>query len=205
TMPDGSERMVEASYVPRFGRSGRVIGFYAFVNDVTERNRALAKLRAHTSLLATVLETVPAAVWVSEDPEGTNIFGSRYAARLFRRRPEENLSRTPRDAPPSPSPWRYHKNGMAVPLERSPLRRALRGEVVRGEELDIVYDDGSRMTLLLSAAPLFDADGRLTGAVGAGMDISDRARTEDALRARTAELEAILETVPAAIFLARGS
>src|SRR5690606_11592060 len=112
--------------------------------------------------------------------------------------------RTPRDGRPPPPNWLFYKDGSPVPLDRTPLRRALRGEVVRAEELDLVYDDGIRATLLLSAAPLFAADGSLTGAGSAGMDISDRARTEDALRARTGELEAILETVPAAILLARG-
>jgi signal transduction histidine kinase/two-component SAPR family response regulator len=56
----------------------------------------------------------------------------------------------------------------SLPLSRA----ALDGETVRNEEVRIVWPDGSSRTLLVNAAPLRDADGASTGAVGMFQDVS---------------------------------
>src|SRR5690348_8286620 len=51
-----------------------------------------------------------------------------------------------------------------------------------GEEIVIERSDGTRLTVLAHANPFHDDAGNLLGAVNVLMDITDRKRTEDALR-----------------------
>ena len=61
------------------------------------------------------------------------------------------------------------------------MSRALRhGQTVLNQELDIVAFDGARRTILNSAAPLYDADGTLLGAVSVNVDITERKVAERA-------------------------
>lgn len=200
---DGTMRHIEGDYLPRSGADGATVGFYIFINDVTDRRKAEEGMRARTRELETVMNTVPAAVWLTTERDVSHIVGSRYASHLFRTEPGKNLSRTPRDGE-APTHWRYFKDGVEMPIGESPLRRAIRGDVTYGEELELVFDDGTRTPLLLNATPIYDASGNTIGAVAAGMDITDRKRAEEALRERTAELESVMATVPAIVWLARG-
>jgi PAS domain S-box-containing protein len=48
---DGGARYVDATYVPHFGKQGEVRGFFALVNDITERKRAEEELqRTHFAI-----------------------------------------------------------------------------------------------------------------------------------------------------------
>jgi diguanylate cyclase (GGDEF)-like protein len=62
------------------------------------------------------------------------------------------------------------------------LQRAARGDPVYGEELRVVFEDGASFDMLISAATVRDAAGKPTGAVGAGVDITDRKRAEERIR-----------------------
>ena len=58
------------------------------------------------------------------------------------------------------------RTGQPIPLEQRPLHRALRGErVAPGDYIGLVTASGQKIPLRVSAAPLFDADGKVRGAV----------------------------------------
>jgi two-component sensor histidine kinase len=59
------------------------------------------------------------------------------------------------------------------------LQRALRGEVLEGEEYTFASDDGLERTLLLNARALRDEANKVVGAVSVGLDITDRKRGEE--------------------------
>jgi PAS domain S-box-containing protein len=70
-------------------------------------------------------------------------------------------------------------DGSVVSTEQWPLMRALKkGEEVRSEELVLERLDGGRLWLLVSASPLRDEQGEISGAVLALMDVSDQKRSE---------------------------
>ena len=71
-------------------------------------------------------------------------------------------------------------NGSPVTVDELPAHRALRGEVVNGEELRFLRPDGSERILLVSATPLRDEDDQITAAVIAFGDITDQKRAQDA-------------------------
>jgi two-component sensor histidine kinase len=63
--------------------------------------------------------------------------------------------------------------------DQLPLPRAVRGETVTNEEMELHFDDGTVTTGLVHAAPLRDRSGKIVGAVSAGLDITERKRTEE--------------------------
>ena len=111
------------------------------------------ELRKADAELRTLMETVPAVIWLAHDPEASRITGSRFAAELLRLGPADNQSLS---APPGERPTHYRilRNEEEVPIAELPLQRAARGEIVRNEELRVVFDDGSYFDELVSAAPV---------------------------------------------------
>src|SRR5919199_1071659 len=76
----------------------------------------------------------------------------------------------------------FHPDGRPYAPEEWPLARTIAtGELVRDEEIEIVRGDGTRGTLLASAAPIRDQDGRPVTAVTTAVDVTDRRRAEEAL------------------------
>jgi PAS domain S-box-containing protein len=157
------------------------------LTDAVTREREISQMYAalrtkaeqeHARLLATV-STVPAALVILEASDGRIVLQNRAADGLIGREPADEQARrehwvrlkaTTRDGTP------------ADPADWGP-NRALRGEVVVAQELVIEGAGGRRTPILVSAAPLRDDQGRITGAVGAFQDITnlyevDRLKTE---------------------------
>lgn len=71
--------------------------------------------------------------------------------------------------------WRILQlNGAYLPLEECPMAIALKtGKPVRAQEVIIERPDGSRVNVLPHPDPLFDAEGKIIGAVNTLVDITD--------------------------------
>ena len=74
--------------------------------------------------------------------------------------------------------------------------RLRRGEEIRGEERDLVFPDGRRITQLASASPILDGDGQIVGAVSTLVDITTLKGLQRELeqRRRDAEDAAVRKT-----------
>jgi two-component sensor histidine kinase len=81
------------------------------------------------------------------------------------------------------SPITHDQCWMALALTRN--------AAYNGQAIVIERPDGQCFTMLAHANPIHDASGRLLGAVNVLVDISDRQRTEQALRAKDVLLKAI--------------
>ena len=53
----------------------------------------------------------------------------------------------------------------------------------------MIWPDQQKRDLLASTAPIFDRDGKVTGAVAIFQDITQRKRSEEEMRAQVARLE----------------
>ncbi|GHA77322.1 hybrid sensor histidine kinase/response regulator [Cognatilysobacter bugurensis] len=97
------------------------------------------------------------------------------------------------------------RKGERLAAEDWPMARALRGEEVRGELVEIEPFDqpGGRCTILLRASPVRDAAGNITGAVAAQQDVSERTRMERELRDSERRFRTITEAVPQMVWAAR--
>lgn len=79
--------------------------------------------------------------------------------------------------------------------ERATARTLATGVIIADEEIVITAADGRQKTVLNSAGPIRNAQGKITGAVVTQVDISERKRLEREVAERAAQLTAILDTM----------
>lgn len=180
---DGEVRDVEviAAAFP----DGDEVGVQVVLRDITERKRVEMALReseqratARAAELQVVLDTVPAAVWIARDREGTRIDANRFGAELLRRPRGTNVSLT---APPGERPMNFRtmKDGVELRDDELPIQAAARfGREFRDFELDLVFEDGTVRHLLGNSSSIPGEDGRSRGSVGAFVDITARKEAE---------------------------
>jgi PAS domain S-box-containing protein len=154
--------------------------------DLTDTAGALraseAKGHARAAELQAVMDAAPAVILIAQDAECNRISGNRMAHVLLRQQPGSNLSMSaPEDE--KPVNFRLLQNGVEIPPQELPVHRAaLSGQAVPNWEMEVVFEEGDSVFLLGNAEPMLDNKGRPRGAVVVLSDITERKRTEDALR-----------------------
>ena len=135
-----------------------------------------------------MFDTVPIGIAIAEDPQGYHIRGNPANEQLLGVMRGGELSLLP-GLDRAPAGFRTLQNGRELAIEELPMQRAVRGEIVTGQILDVVRQDGRVVNLYSNAVPLYDEQNRPRGAVGAFLDITDLRRAEEALRRAKDELE----------------
>lgn len=144
--------------------------------------RRVAELEAQ---LQGVLDTVPVGLAIAEDASGRHILGNSFLELMLGLPRGAEISKT---AEPERG-YRVVRDGSPVSAEELPVQRACRGERVEGEQLEVVCENGHRLFLLANAAPLHDAAGAVSGAVGAFLDVTQRVVAERRLAEQHLHLE----------------
>ena len=152
-------------------------------NAMADQGRLLRlaeeEARARAEELEVVLAAVPVAIWVARDSECREIIGNATSAHLLRLPgPDENMSKSAEENPAVGHFTVFDAAGHELAPHELPVQRAARGEVVSDFEERVVFADGSAISLLGNATPLFNKDGELRGAVAAFIDITDRKAAE---------------------------
>jgi PAS domain S-box-containing protein len=153
-----------------------------------------ARERARVAELSTIMESVPAVIWIARDPESDIIVGNERSYEVLRLPQNANASLT---APVDERPTHFdvYSGGRKLESHELPVQRAARGEDLQNVELEIRFKDSEPCFLLGSATPLWDEKGHSRGAVAAFVDVTDR-QQEAIIRER---LAAIVESSDDAI------
>ncbi len=164
--------------------------------DITERAAAEKALeeserreRARSEELETVLNAVPASVWIAHDPHARRITGNRLSDEWLRVAPGTNISKSAPEGE-RPETFRVFKNGVELKPDEMPVQRSAAGEEVRDFEFTIVYPEGTQRHIVGNATPLRDERGNPRGSVSAFIDITERKANEAALLQARGDLEA---------------
>ena len=183
----------------------QVTGLVFSLYDTTERKRAkdeLAKAHEQAELgrkrLEAVLEATPSAVVLIEASTDRFLYVNRRAMELYGTNyvgSDLNNHVMQVNA--------LRPDGTPYPFQEMPISHSLKfGKEVRNEEMIIERTDGTRMTVLVSSAPLFDAEGNVTSAVGCFDDITDRKEAEAALK-RSLERFAIISDTASQLLMSQ--
>jgi PAS domain S-box-containing protein len=190
---DGSRvpLIIASTFLPGSRREG-----VGFVLDITERKRVEQALResegrartaaseaeAQRALLDAILDAAPVGIIVA-DAKG----------QLLRMNPGNRLlwGLAPySEGVEGYGEWKgwwadgSERHGQRLEPQEWALARALRGEVARGDVVEIEPFDppGTRRTMLNSGAPVRNAEGEVVGGVVVQMDITARVQAEQGLR-----------------------
>ena len=126
--------------------------------------------------------SIPISIAIANDPQCRHIQVNSAFAQILNISPDGNASSTPPENAPPP-PFKVYRHGEELPGEELPLQYAIiHGVEVRDAEIDVVRDDGAEFNLYGYASPLYDEQGQPRGAVSAFLDITERKRTEAALK-----------------------
>ena len=128
--------------------------------------------------LNALMDFIPELVVIAKAPEGQILKVSAYGASLTQRSFDELYAQP---IGMEAKLWGYyHSDGMTPATDAElPLTRAMQhGEAVTNEEWVLRRPDGSHVAITVSAAPIRDDAGRITGAVISGVGIEERKRSE---------------------------
>ena len=130
-----------------------------------------------------VLDGVGVAVYTT-DATGHITFFNEAAATLWGRRPELGEEWC--------GSWRlYWPDGREMPHNQCPMATAiLEDRPIRGAEAEVERPDGTRAVFLAYPTPLHDEDEKLVGAINVLVDVTERRKTEEALRSAAEALAA---------------
>ncbi|MBR1236997.1 PAS domain S-box protein [Bradyrhizobium sp. AUGA SZCCT0182] len=188
--PDGGKRYVSVSGLPVFDGAGRFIGYRGVGRHITERKRAEDELRASEERFRTVVHFSFEVYWETDTQH--RFTRVEYAPGLVEapvsdseigKRPWE-LSNFEADA----EAWRKHREAVDA------------HQPFRDFEIAQRTPDGSKRYMSISGLPVFDESGCFVGYRGAGRDITERKKAEEALRRSEAYLAGAQELSHSAAF-----
>ena len=164
---DGSIRHVLITSNAQF-RDGHFAKTRCFTFDVTEAKMAEERVREGEQRFREVLEAMPVAIYTT-DADGKITFYNQAAVELGGRTPEIGTDEWC-------VTWRlYWPDGTPLPHDECPMAVTLKeGKPIRGAEAVAERPDGSRVRFAPYPTPLFDQNGKLTGAVNMLLDITER-------------------------------
>lgn len=149
------------------------------IHDVTERKQAEKALQESQAQYRDLVETIEDWIW-EVDANGVYTYVSPRVHDILGYEPEELIGKTPFD--------------LMSPEESNRVANIFSGLVAAKKPLlslenTNIHKDGQLIVLETSGKPFFDADGTLIGYRGVDRDITNRKKTEEALRKGEEELK----------------
>lgn len=163
---------------PLYDSAGNIVGAIESIRDITDRRNAEMAARESEALMRTLLNTIPFDVWAI-DAGQRYILQNAASIRLW-----GNMAGfgPPDSGMPPDVISRWRSNNM----------RVLAGESIDAE-VEMRLNDGMRVFREV-LAPIREGD-VIAGAVGVNIDITEKRKSEEALRASLAEKEVLLREV----------
>ena len=190
---DGRTLTAQLTVTPVLTPDGEIGGYLGVGHDVTARKIAENAQRAAEAHFRMLVEQVPAITYIAAlDDFGTTMYISPQVQRLLGFSPEEWLAQ--------PDMWleRMHPDDRGAVL--SELERCQRSDEPFVAEYRLLDRDGQAVWFRDEAASVTPLDGQAGFLQGVMLDVSERKRAEEALRATEAKYRSIVENAVEGIY-----
>ncbi len=188
---DGNARCVEVHAYPIFDSEGNITQMVECCVDVTEQRQAAEALQKSNKKFKDLVEITTDWVW-EVDAEGNYTYASPKVRDLLGYQPDEIIGRTPFDLMPAEEAKRIGRIFNAIVAEK---------DAFCGLENTNRHKDGHLVVLETSGIPILDEKGKLQGYRGIDRDITERMKTEHALRDSEHKYRVLAESSPDAVFV----
>jgi diguanylate cyclase (GGDEF)-like protein/PAS domain S-box-containing protein len=180
-MNDASDRDVLVNKATFVDAGGEVAGLVGVLVDITQRKKLEADTRSSHERLHAVIQAAPLAI-IARDLNGAIAMWNPAAERMFGWKEEEVLDTATSVVPDH------------LTAETREFReRAQGGETIWIQETQRKRRDGELVDVSMSIAPIYSAEGRVSGTMVTIADISRRKQAEAALRESEAHLRLAME------------
>ncbi len=168
------------SYHPIFGPEQQLLGVSGLWLDVSERKRSEAEFRHSKHLFGTIIENIPAMVFVKRADKLSFEMVNRHAELTLGRSREQLLGKTDHD---------FFPPQQAAAFVSADRKLLATGQMVEIEQEAINTADGTTRHFTTRKVVLRDDAGRASHVLGVSIDITERRRATEVLHATTWRLE----------------
>lgn len=160
----------ETAYAVRDGQ-GSILYYEGTIEDITVRKHAEEALQEQLNFLQVLIDTIPTPVYY-QNAQGEYVGCNKSFETAIGLKKAEIIGKTVYEIAPKEIADKYREADLAL----------YENNGVQNYESAMVYADGERHDVIFYKATFAKVDGSLGGLVGVILDISDRKRTEEALR-----------------------
>jgi len=182
---DGAVIWARDTTLAKRDSDGTVVLYEGVIEDITARVEAERHLQASERRLIQILEAVPIGIFVT-DHEGRSVFANAGAQRILGSGAVPGLAV---DQLAETHHAYVAGTDELYPVERMPIARALSGETIAVDDMEM-RREGGVIALHVHGAPIRDNEGKIIAAVAAFIDTTDRRSLEAQLR-QTSKMEAV--------------
>jgi len=191
TRPDGTRAYLLTSKVPLRNQDGRVIGILGTYTDITEHKKREQKMEEMGSLLQTMLEHMPDAIYF-KDRESRFVYYSKAFLKHFNvKHPDELRGKTDFD---------FFTEEHARQAYEDEQRIIQTGQPIIGKLEKETHKDGRVTWCLTSKLPWYDKNGNIVGTFGISRDCTELVLLQQRLAYEEQLLRTLLDNVPDSIY-----
>lgn len=180
-------RYTENSLVPLCDAEGTIVQLALSGNDITDRKQAENQLQESQQMLRLVLDTIPVRVFWKDTESKYQGCNRSFAKDSGLASPEELVGK---------DDWSMGWIEQAEAYRADDRRVMETGKARLNYEEPQTTPDGRKMWLLTTKVPLLAADGTIKGILGTYDDITERKRTEEALKKSEEKFKELFDSAP---------
>lgn len=156
----------------------------AQIGQFLERKHFEEQLTEERNLLRTLVDNVPDCIFVKDNERRLLLSNTAHIKLLGASSPDDVQGKTDLDFFPPELAARYRADEELILQSKQPLFN---------QEEQVVDSTGQQFWFLCTKVPLKNGEGKVTGLVGVGRDITDRRRDQEALRESEERLALVIQ------------
>ncbi|WP_234416185.1 PAS domain-containing protein [Flagellimonas amoyensis] len=168
---DGEEKWVSAAGKPVL-ENGKIVKLFGTIQDINVQVTTETRIKHHQQLLTALIDNLPLNVFV-KDLDSRKILVNKAECQYLEKSAKDLIGKTDFD---------LYETEVAKISREEDLEVIRTLKPMLGKETISIKKNGKATNFLTSKIPLFDLEGKISGLIGIGMDITAMKKKEDQLR-----------------------